>query len=125
FLNFLSMGGSAVGPDLTAIDLKLRQVAPGRYTGEIPATNSGSYFLNISPGHNMAPLLTGVNVPYSAEYLDREANDALLKGLASLVPEGSEPGAVIEGQPGQGVESLLEVDTFRHNLNKAFSNQDI
>ena len=69
----------------------------------------------------MSPLLTGVNVPYSAEYLDREPNDGLLKDLASLVPEGSEPGLVIEDTTGEGLEALLQYDPFRHNLQKATS----
>lgn len=125
FLNFLNMGGSVVGPDMKPIDLKIRQTAPGRYVGEFDAQNRGSYFMMVSPGPGMAPLLTGVNVPYSAEYLDREPNEALLRDLASVVPEGSEPGQIIEDTQGRGVEGLLEYDTYRHNLTKATSHQDI
>src|SRR4029078_6161178 len=118
FLNFLNMGGSAVGPDMKPIDLKVSQTAPGRYVGEFDAKDAGSYFLMVSPGPGMSPLLTGVNVPYSAEFLDREPNEGLLKDLASLEPKGSQPGAVIEDKPGRGLEGLLEYDTFRHNLTK-------
>jgi uncharacterized membrane protein/Mg-chelatase subunit ChlD len=125
FLNFLSMGGSAVGPDMKPLDLKIRQTAPGRYVGEFDAKDAGSYFLMVSPGAGMSPLLTGVNVPYSAEFLDREPNDGLLKDLAALTPQGSEPGAVIEDRTGEGLESLLAFDTFRHNLNKATSSQEV
>ena len=63
----------------------------------------------VSPGPGMSPLLTGVNVPYSAEFLDREPNDGLLKDLAGIVPEGSEAGAVIEDKTGKGLESLLRL----------------
>jgi Mg-chelatase subunit ChlD/uncharacterized membrane protein len=125
FLNFLNMGGSAVGPDMKPIDLKIRQTAPGRYVGEFDAKDAGSYFLMVSPGVGMSPLLTGVNVPYSAEFLDREPNEGLLHDLASLVPKGSEPGLVIEDKRGEGVTGLLEYDSFRHNLPKATSRQDI
>jgi uncharacterized membrane protein/Mg-chelatase subunit ChlD len=125
FLNFLNMGGSVVGPDMKPIDIKVRQTAPGRYVGEFDAQDAGSYFLMISPGPGMSPLLTGVNVPYSAEFLDRESNEGLMRDLAALVPEGSEPGAVIEDKTGEGLESLLAYDTFRHNLQKATSRQDI
>ena len=103
------MGGSIVGPDMKPIDIKIRQTAPGRYVGEFDATNAGSYFLMVSPGPGMSPLLTGVNVPYSAEFFDREPNDGLLKDLAALVPEGSEAGTVIEDKTGKGLESLLAV----------------
>jgi hypothetical protein len=64
-------------------------------------------------------------VPYSAEFLDREPNVGLLKDLAALVPEGSEAGVVIEDTTGRGMESLLEFDPFRHNLQKATSRQDV
>ena len=84
FLNFLNMGGSVVGPDMKPIDLKIRQTAPGRYVGEFDSPESGSYFMMLSPGAGMAPILSGVNVPYSAEYLDRETNEGLLKSLAGV-----------------------------------------
>ncbi len=66
--------------------------------------------------------MTGVNVPYSPEFLDREPNEALLRDLAALQPEGSEPGTVIEGKD---LKTLLDTDTFRHNLTKATSQREI
>ena len=73
----------------------------------------------------MAPILSGVNVPYSPEYLDRETNEGLVKALASLVTKGSGPGELIEDRRGRGTEGLLQFDPFRHNLMKASSSQDI
>ena len=125
FLNFLNMSGNVVGPDMKPIDLKIRQTAPGRYVGEFDSPQSGSYFMMLSPGAGMAPILSGVNVPYSAEYLDRETNEGLLKSLADLKPKGSEPGAVIEDRKNEGLPGLLNVDTYRHNLIKASSSQDV
>lgn len=125
FLNFLNMGGSVVGPDMKPIDLKIRQTAPGRYVGEFTSPESGSYFLMLSPGAGMAPILSGVNVPYSPEYLDRETNEGLVKALASLVTKGSGPGELIEDRRGRGTEALLQFDPYRHNLMKASSSQDI
>ena len=125
FLNFLNMSGSVVGPDMKPIDLKLRQTAPGRYVGEFDSPQSGSYFMMLSPGAGMSPILSGVNVPYSAEYLDRETNEGLLKSLAELKPKGSEPGQVIEDRKNEGLPGLLKADTFRHNLIKASSSQDV
>jgi hypothetical protein len=71
-------------------------------------------------------LMAGVNVPYSAEYRDRESNLALITALARLTPKGGEPGRIIEGElePGK-MDALLDVDTFRHNLPKARSSQDV
>jgi Mg-chelatase subunit ChlD/uncharacterized membrane protein len=126
FLNFLNVTGSVVGPDMKPIDVKIRQTAPGRYVGDFDAPGSGTYSLMLSPGAGMSPILTGVNVPYSAEYLDRESNEGLMKALVSLEPkEGSGPGVLIEDTKRRGVEGLLETDTFRHNLPKAISTQDI
>jgi hypothetical protein len=71
-------------------------------------------------------LMAGVNVPYSAEYRDRESNLALITGLARLTPQGGEPGTIIQGEliPGK-MDQLLSQDTFRHNLPKARSSQDV
>jgi hypothetical protein len=128
FLNFLDMTGSAVGPDLKPIPLRLEQTAPGRYVGAFPAHNAGSYFVVVSPGmKNMSPILTGVNVPYSDEFRDRTTNEALLGELARLAPKGGKVGQVIDARPGTDeLKGLLAIDTFRHGeLPKATSSQDI
>ena len=97
FLNFLTMTGTAVGPDLKKpLDLEIEQTAPGRYVGTFPVRESGSYFVTINPGRGMAPLRTGVNVPYSDEFRDRGANDALLAQLAAVQPKDGPPGQLIE-----------------------------
>ncbi len=131
FLNFLAMQGSVLGPDMKPRDLKIRQTAPGRYVGQFDADQSGSYFVTINPGSGSAPLRTGVDVPYSDEFRDHETNLALLDALASVVPQGGEPGAVIDVQEDalpQGqtrLESLLQVDPFRRDMEKSTSHQDV
>ena len=74
----------------------------------------------------MAPIRTGVNVPYSDEFRDRGPNDALLGQLAATVPKDGPAGRVIEDakQP-ESIEPLLAVNTFRHDLPKASASQDI
>jgi uncharacterized membrane protein/Mg-chelatase subunit ChlD len=130
FLNFLSMSGSVVGPDLKPIDMPVKQVAPGRYIGECPATQKGSYFINVIPGPGRAPIRTGINVPYSDEFRPRDTNGTLLKNIASLKPKGGKPGHVID-VPGKAdtldvaAEQMLSTDVFRHDMPKAESNQDI
>ncbi len=126
FLNFLDMGESAVGPDMKPIDAKIRQVAPGRYVGEFDAKDAGSYLLMLSPGAGMAPILSGVNVPYSAEFLDREPNEELLKTMAGLTPRGGSPGKIIQDAKGDGIEQwLVDFNTFRHDMPPASSTQPI
>ena len=99
FLNFLTMTGTAVGPDLKKpLALQIEQTAPGRYVGTFPAREAGSYFVTINPGRGMAPLRTGVNVPYSDEFRDRGANDALLNQLAAVQPKDGPPGQLIQSR---------------------------
>ena len=74
FLNFLNLGSTVIGPDMKPIDLEIKQTAPGRYVGEFDAQKTGSYLLMLSPGPGTAPIRTGVNVPYSDEFRERETN---------------------------------------------------
>jgi hypothetical protein len=120
------MTGTAVGPDLKSVPMKIEQTAPGRYVGSFPSRDAGSYFVTIDPGGRAAPIRTGVNVPYSDEFRDRGSNDPLLAGLAAMVPKDGTPGQLIEGPASSDdIEPLLAVNTFRHDLPKATSSQDI
>jgi hypothetical protein len=94
--------------------------------GQFAADKAGSYFVNVVPGAGKSPILAGVTVPYSSEFRDRETNVELLRTLAAHAPKGGEAGKLIEGDLARGkLEPLLEFDTFRHNLAKAISRQDI
>ena len=126
FLNFLDLSGAVIGPEMKSQNIKLEQTAPGRYIGTFPAQETGSYHVMLSPGGGKAPLLVGVNVPYSQEFRDREADEALLASLAALEPKGGQPGFVIKDAAGVGnVDELLKVNTFRHDLPKATSRQEV
>lgn len=125
FLNFLHMSGRVVGPDMQPIELKIRQTAAGRYAGTFAAPTPGSYFLMLHPGPGMAPILAGVNMPYSAEYVDREANEGLLNALAGMSPQGTKESGVMIPDAGRGLDAQLKFDTFRHNLPKARSSQSL
>jgi hypothetical protein len=126
FLNFLNMSAVAVDPNLEDFEVQIDQVAPGRYVGEFAVDQAGSYFINVVPGPGYAPILTGVSVPYSSEFRDRETNVTLLQNLAKLQPKEGEPGKVIDGEMRRdSLDDLLQVNTFRHNLAKAVSSQDI
>jgi hypothetical protein len=119
------MSSAVLDPDLNDFEMRVRQVAPGRYVGEFDADKAGSYFVTISPGQGKAPLLTGVNVPYSAEYRDRETNEPLLATLAGLRPKGGEAGKVLGLlDEANSLDKLLAADTFRGGLAKAISRQD-
>src|SRR5262249_29596486 len=107
--------------------VQFRQEAPGRYVAEFPADKAGAYLMAINTGQtNAAPLLTGITVPYSAEFREREPNQALLTTLASTRPAGGQPGKIIQGELVKGAVDRLvaSVDTFRRTLAKAISSED-
>jgi hypothetical protein len=120
------MSASGSGPELENIELNFRQEAPGRYVGEFTADQAGSYLLAVNTGQGNAMLLTGVTVPYSAEFREREENRALMTTLAGLKPSGGQPGVMIEGEMKEGAIDRLvaSADTFRRTLQKAVSSQD-
>jgi Mg-chelatase subunit ChlD len=126
FLNFLSMESTVLGPDLKPRSLELKQVAPGRYVGEFPSDDSGNYFLTVVPNPGAAPIRSGVSVPYSREFRDRDANLPLLEQIASLAPPRGRPGVLIQDATGNDrMEELLKISSFRHDLPPARSNQDV
>jgi len=133
FLNFLNMSASAAGPEGKQIPIEMQQTAPGRYTGSFSANQAGSYFVVINHGmQHLAPIFTGINMPYSDEFRRQTTNEALLGQLAQMVPEGGKPGMVIiEAKQGAQQdaplgEGLMAVNTFRHGeLAKATSSRDI
>ncbi|HEV7280954.1 MAG TPA: VWA domain-containing protein [Pirellulaceae bacterium] len=125
FENFIDFGAVVVDPELKSRNLNLRQTAPGKYEGEFDADMAGTFIVSAVPGVGQAPVLAGINVPYSEEFRFRETNLALIESLASLQPKGGEPGRAIVGDLSrEGMDELLQVDTFRHTLARANSSQD-
>ena len=98
FLNFLTMTGTAVGPDLKKpLPLTIEQTAPGRYVGTFPVRDAGSYFVTINPGRSMAPIRTGVNVPYSRRVpRPRSQRRPARASLPPRCPRTARPGRLIE-----------------------------
>ncbi len=128
FLNFLPMIAEAQGPGGQRIRFEIPQTAPGRYVGTFAKHEAGSYFIAISHGlKDTAPIFAGVDLPFSDEFRNRAANEALLENLARLVPDGGRKGELIKPKKDpQLPHPWLSVDTFRHQgLAKATSSQDI
>ncbi|WP_404306631.1 VWA domain-containing protein [Neorhodopirellula lusitana] len=116
FLNFLDVAGSVLDPSLKPVSLRMEQTAPGRYVGRFPIDRAGTYFVNVIPGSGNAPLSTGVTVPYSEEFRYRETNQALIAQLASLRPNGGEPGQVTSPLGVEITDESLKSDPFRGGL---------
>ncbi|HEX3599652.1 MAG TPA: VWA domain-containing protein [Lacipirellulaceae bacterium] len=132
FLNYQSMDGVVLGPDMQSIPLKMEQTAPGRYVGEFDSAQAGSYLISVRAGQAM--IRTGVNVGYSDEFRDRETNTPLLKSIAELTAKKGEPGKLLPPLPElpedkekaeQKLQPQLAVNPFRRDLPQAVASQDI
>jgi len=93
FVQFSSLSGRAIGPDMVATDLALAQVGPGQYRSTFAAARSGSYLVNLkyqrgaggagaagAPASNMVQSV--VTVPYAPEFRDLSDNAPLLEEVA-------------------------------------------
>lgn len=125
-LNSLDFRSQGIGPDEKPRDFVMRQVAPGRYVGEIDADQPGNYLLQMIPGQGRAPLRAGVHVSAAAEFKQLEPNRPLLTTLASTQPRGGEVGEMIgtiraEVSP----VGLLSTNVFRRTLAKSASSEPL
>ena len=76
---------SAVTPDLADLGLILSPTGPGRFEGDLPTDQVGSYLLHVAQsagGVVRHTTTTGLVVPYSPEYRDLGTNSATLKAIA-------------------------------------------
>jgi uncharacterized membrane protein len=132
FLNYQTMSGTVLGPDMQSIPLAIQQTAPGRYVGEFDSSAAGSYLIMVTPGAGQAMIRAGVNVGSSAEFRDRESNLPLLETLAKLPAKGGQSGQLMaplepapESAAGSALAKLLQVDPYRRDLPPAVARQDI
>ena len=124
FLDFLDIYGSGIGGKETT-DLRFSQVGPGRYVAEQEITRQGDWLFTIFPGKGYQRLMTGVSVPYSKEYSDRQSNLALLKSMARLEPRDGEAGQLSDvSLKASEMNNLMELNTFRPTLTSSVSIQD-
>ncbi len=132
FLNYQTMDGNVLTPDMKSLSLQMEQTAPGRYVGEFESGKPGSYLVSIRTAKAM--IRTGVNIGYSNEFRDRETNTPLLKSIAELPAKKGKPGNLMPPLPDvpsdtEKAEKLLQpqlaTDPFRRDLPQAISRQDI
>src|SRR5262249_34956744 len=85
FLNFLSVQGQVVGPDMKPRNVRLVQTGPGTYSGEFDANEPGTYVAILNgrgPKGEGGIMLTGMAVNSSPELRDLKSNDAVLRDIA-------------------------------------------
>jgi Ca-activated chloride channel family protein len=86
FRDFLKLRAFVAGP-AGSLEAPVRQTGPGRYEVDVPATQSGSWFVTIAEeegGDWAAKASVPVLIPYPAEFRATSPNHALLRRLAEL-----------------------------------------
>ncbi|MDA7901774.1 hypothetical protein N9B48_01990, partial [bacterium] len=145
-INFLNLSGtgiknSANSTETEAVNLEFNQVGPGRYVAEHPVEGTGNLLYTIFPGDGYERLNAGINVPYSTEFSDRQANIPLLETLSQMTPRGGKPGVTLDPllepraewfnsgelnkQGRTALSESLTTNTFRPTLSAAIGIQDI
>lgn len=96
------------GPDGTDRPAELLPVAPGRYRGEFPARQSGTYLVRVEGGPPGVP--AGLVVPYSPEYRAMGRDDRALESVAAA------GGGVLLAAPGEALRTPLPPSGARADL---------
>ncbi|MEZ6092786.1 MAG: VWA domain-containing protein [Pirellulaceae bacterium] len=121
FLNFLALSARGIGPDSNGFNLDFSQTAPGRYEAEFDTNSPGNYLFSIFPGEGYERLTSGVNVPYSTEFSDRETNESLIDRIAGMeIRNSKNTGMRSEYLTTRtALEGPLELNPFRPDLVQA------
>lgn len=85
--NFLEASAAVVGPRLETEEIRLSQVAAGRYEASLEVSTPGVYLVRLGASERGQPLsqqTLGLVVPYSPEYRESGAHWALLEQLAGI-----------------------------------------
>ena len=89
FLQFASIEGQIIAPDVTAGTLDLTQVGPGQYRGQFQAGASGSYIVNLRYKKLADSARTHfthstVTIPFAPEFRDLSDNEPLLTEISEI-----------------------------------------
>lgn len=84
-LSSLVIRGVVVSPDGMSLPFEIEQTGLGRYEGNFPAEQIGTYLIHASylEGDKPKHLSTGLSVAYSSEYLNIKPNFSLLSQIAN------------------------------------------
>ncbi len=131
FINFLNIGGSVVGPDLKPLDIEMKQVAPGRYVGELPAASKGELFRpaksragpGAAAGRREHSLLG--RVPRARHQRGPVARTCRPSPQERLAGQDHRRHAAAASDPPSAAQQTPGNRHVRHDLAKATSSQDI
>ncbi len=89
FVEFADITGQVIAPDMSAREISLTQVGPGRYQAKFQGGSSGTYMVNLRyrrPGQTKRSgvIQSAVTVPFAPEYRDLSDNASLLGEVAEI-----------------------------------------
>jgi len=89
FIQFASIEGQIIAPDVTTETLELTQTGPGQYRGQFQAGSSGSYLVNLRykrlADQTRAHFThSTVTIPFAPEFRDLSDNAPLLAEIAEI-----------------------------------------
>ncbi|MHC4435107.1 MAG: glutamine amidotransferase, partial [Planctomycetota bacterium] len=89
FMQFASIEGQVISPDVSSSLLELTQVGPGQYNGQFQAGASGSYIVNLKytkAGDDQKTHFTHttVTIPFAPEFRDLTDNAPLLTEVSEI-----------------------------------------
>jgi len=87
YLNFLKLQSNVVGPGNRVIPVQFTQTGPGHYEAAFDADQAGQYLASVQVhemGQFRGTIRTGLSAPFSPEYRDLRANEALLRHVADI-----------------------------------------
>ncbi len=101
FIQFSSIDGKVISPDIETKDIELVQVGPGQYSGRFEAGGSGSYIVNlrykkIGEGEKSFITDTAVTIPFAPEFRDLSDNMPLLTQVSDITK-----GRILNSDPNQ------------------------
>ena len=105
--DYLSIDGVVYSPAGDATDIKLKQVAPGRYETNLSVDTSGNYIIALSPRQGerrLPPVVGGASLATSPEFRSYRSNEPLLEQIAQMTG-----GRVLD------IREPLEADLFRRD----------
>ncbi|MCC7209716.1 MAG: VWA domain-containing protein [Anaerolineae bacterium] len=111
YINGLNLDASVIDPRLEAQNVRLRQIAPGRYEADFEPRSQGAYFIRVAgasggesgSGTVAAAQTAGWVLSYSPEYQLRDTDEALLDRMAEITG-------------GRNVAAAPPGDVFRHDI---------
>jgi len=101
FIQFATIDGQVIAPDMSSEPVELTQIGPGQYKAQFQGPESGSYIVNLryrklGEGAETQITQTTVTIPFAPEFRDLSDNAPLLAEVSKITG-----GNILPGDPNQ------------------------